>query len=132
MADNIILFDGFCNFCSSSVIFILKRDKQSYFHFASLQSATGNKIFMKGINTNPLESIMLLEKGNYYYFSSAALRIARKLAFPWNLFYAFIIIPRFLRDPVYKLVAAKRYKWFGKRESCFIPSEKDKARFTIN
>jgi predicted DCC family thiol-disulfide oxidoreductase YuxK len=129
MSDNIILFDGFCNFCSSSVIFILKRDKRSYFHFASLQSPTGNKILMNGAITDSLESLVLFEKGKYYYYSSAALRIARKLIFPWNLFYAFMFIPRFVRDPVYKLVAARRYKWFGKRESCFIPSEHDKSRF---
>jgi len=129
MKENIIFFDGMCNFCSSSVHFIIKRDKNSYFHFASIQSESALLLLENSDSLALPDSIILLEEGKYYYFSTAALRIARKLSFPWNLFYIFIIVPRFLRDPLYKWFASKRYKWFGIRETCFIPDEKDRFRF---
>ena len=131
MKENIIFFDGMCNFCSSSVHFIIKRDKNSYFHFASLQSDSVSLLLENSNSSSLPDSIILFEKGKYYYYSTAALRIASKLSFPWNLFYIFILVPRFLRDPLYKWFASRRYKWFGKRESCFIPDEKDKCRFEI-
>ena len=131
MKERIIFFDGMCNFCSSSVHFIIKRDKHFYFHFASLQNGPASLRLVNSDFSALPDSIILLEKGEYFYFSTAALRIARKLSLPWNLFYAFIIIPRFCRDPLYKLFASKRYKWFGKREICFIPDEKDRSRFLL-
>jgi predicted DCC family thiol-disulfide oxidoreductase YuxK len=127
---NIVFFDGMCNFCSSSVNFIIKRDKHSYFHFALLQS-TSAELIPHIPSADLPDSIILLEKGKYYFYSTAALRIARRLIFPWNLFYVFIVIPAFLRDPVYRWFASKRYKWFGVKESCFIPEAKDRDRFEI-
>lgn len=129
MNENIVLFDGFCNFCSSSVRFIIKRDKQRTFRFASLQSEAGQKLLTGAGANNKQESIVLIEKGKYYFYSTAVLRIARKLRFPWNICFIFILIPRFLRDPIYKWFASKRYKWFGKRTVCFIPDEKVKSLF---
>jgi predicted DCC family thiol-disulfide oxidoreductase YuxK len=129
MPDNIIFFDGYCNFCSSSVLFILKRDKKSNFQFAPIQSDFGKETSTEGQHLSTSESIILFENNKYYYFSTAVLRISRKLIFPWNLFYFLIIIPQFLRDPVYKWFASKRYKWFGKRDSCFIPDEKEASHF---
>ncbi len=102
-----------------------------YFHFATLQNIPASLLPVNSDSSELPDSIILLEKGEYYYFSTAALRIARKLSFPWNLFYVLIIIPPFLRNPVYKWFASKRYKWFGIRETCFIPDEKYKARFEI-
>jgi predicted DCC family thiol-disulfide oxidoreductase YuxK len=131
MVENIVFFDGFCNFCSSTANFIIKRDRKSYFHFSALQSETASVLLQNTEHPVNLESIVLFEKGKYYFYSTAALRIACKLSFPWNLFYVFILIPPFLRDPAYKWFASKRYKWFGRREVCFVPDDKDKARFEI-
>jgi len=132
MQKNIVFFDGMCNFCSSSVNFIIKRDKNCYFHFASIQSAPASLLLINSNSSTLPDSIILLEKGKCHYYSSAALRIARKLRFPWNLFYGFIIIPRFIRDPLYRWFASKRYKWFGKKDICYIPNEKDRSRFIID
>ena len=130
MQDNVVFFDGFCNFCSSSVLFILKRDRKSRFRFAAIQSDFSSKNLSLEFGTKPkVDSLILFTKGRYYRYSTAALYIARHLVFPWNLLYMFIIIPSFLRDPIYKWVAARRYKWFGERESCFIPDNKYKSRF---
>jgi predicted DCC family thiol-disulfide oxidoreductase YuxK len=129
MKENVVFFDGMCNFCSSSVNFIIKRDKNFYFHFASLQNIPASLLPVNSESSSLPDSIILLEKGKYYYFSTAALRISRKLRLPWNLLYIFIIVPKFLRDPVYRWVASKRYKWFGKKEMCFVPDEKDLSRF---
>jgi predicted DCC family thiol-disulfide oxidoreductase YuxK len=130
MQENIVFFDGFCNFCSSSVLFILKRDRKSRFHFAAIQSDFSSENLSIEFGAKPKEdSLILYARRRYYRFSTAALHIARQLVFPWNLLYVFIIIPSFLRDPAYKWFAARRYKWFGKRESCFIPDKKYKARF---
>jgi predicted DCC family thiol-disulfide oxidoreductase YuxK len=130
MPEKIIFFDGFCNFCSSSVLFILSRDKKSHFSFAAFQS----DFYLKALSADknlkmPADSIILFENSKYYHYSTAVLMIARRLVFPWNLCYIFIIIPSFVRDPLYKWFASNRYKWFGKRESCFIPDKYDESRF---
>jgi predicted DCC family thiol-disulfide oxidoreductase YuxK len=129
MKENIVFFDGMCNFCSSSVHFIIKRDRHFYFHFAALQSESASILIINPYSSLIPDSIILLEKGKFYYYSSAALRIARKLGLPWNLLFMLVIVPPFLRDPLYKWFASKRYKWFGKKETCFVPNEKDLSRF---
>ena len=127
----IVLFDGVCNFCSGSVLFIIKRDPKEYFRFAALQTEEGNRIMEQyGIDPEDRpESIILVENGKVWYRSSAALRIARKLRWGWPLFYGFIAFPPFLRDFFYNIIAKNRYKWFGQKDSCFIPTDEIRSRF---
>ncbi len=126
----IILFDGLCNLCNSSVQFIIKRDKKKQFRFASLQSSFGTKqLHAFGLSVNELYSIILANEETYLQKSDAALEIARNLRQPWPLLYAFKIVPRFFRDWIYDLIAKNRYTWFGKKDSCMIPTQELKSRF---
>ncbi|MEM7297406.1 MAG: DCC1-like thiol-disulfide oxidoreductase family protein [Bacteroidota bacterium] len=126
----VIFFDGVCNLCNASVLFIIKRDKKAYFRFSSLQSNYAQSVLPPDlIDENNLQSLVLQENGKTLTRSSAALRIAWYLPRFWSLLYIFIIIPKFMRDAVYDLIAKNRYKWFGKREECMIPSEELNSRF---
>jgi predicted DCC family thiol-disulfide oxidoreductase YuxK len=128
----IVLFDGICNFCSGSVIFIIRRDSHGYFRFAALQTESGAALMGKfNIQTDQRDTLILIENDKAYFRSTAALRIARKLKGAWKLFYLFVIIPPFFRDFFYDLVAKNRYRWFGKLDSCFIPDQSIKKRFLI-
>lgn len=122
-----ILFDGVCNLCNASVNFIIDRDPKGYFRFAALQSDAA-KALGEAPNGDP-DSIVLLEDGVRYEQSTAALRIARRLSGLWPVLYAGIILPRPLRDLVYRFIARNRYKWFGRRDACRLPSPELKARF---
>lgn len=128
-----VLFDGVCNLCSNSVQFIIERDPQARFKFASLQSARG-QAELKRFKLNPtqLHSIILIQGDAFLERSNAALEIARHLSGAWPLFYLFKIIPRFLRDPVYNWIARNRYKWFGKKNECWLPTPDLKDRFLDN
>jgi len=120
--NHIVLYDGFCNLCSSSVQFIIKRDRSRVFSFIPLQSDEAKEIRnLPAYDVNNPETIILSLNGKIYQHSGAALRIARHLIFPWNLCYIFIIIPPFMRDGIYSYISRNRYKWFGKRDSCYIP-----------
>ncbi len=126
----IILFDGVCNLCSGSVQFILKRDPQAKFKFASLQSSFGQTQLEKnGLDKNNLHSIILLKDGKILQRSDAALEIAKQLNGLWPAFYVFKILPRFLRDGIYNWIATNRYTWFGKKDACWLPSPELKSRF---
>jgi predicted DCC family thiol-disulfide oxidoreductase YuxK len=117
------LFDGVCNLCNRSVQFILKRDRRSIFRFASLQSSLGQSLLKRsGLPAGDLDSFVLVEDNMLYTRSTAALRVCRKLGGAWSLLSAFRIIPRPLRDGIYNWVARHRYKWFGKQDSCWLPS----------
>ena len=124
----IVLFDGVCNFCNSSINFIIKHDKKGHFKFAPLQSEIA-KIMVGDKTLSMPESVILIENGKTYDRSTAALRIARKLDGLWPLLYVFIIIPKPLRDMVYNLIGRNRYKWFGKMEVCMIPTPEVRERF---
>jgi len=127
--ERIILFDGVCNLCNSSVQFILKRDPVGKFKFASFQGETGQRLLKKhGISTD-INSIVLIEHEKVFIKSNAAIRVGRQLTGAWKMASAFNIIPRFIRDFLYDIVANNRYKWFGKTESCILPSPKWKNRF---
>ena len=129
-SEAIVLFDGVCNFCSGSVLFIIKREPKGYFRFAALQTEAGEEIMKQfGIGEERPESIILVENGSVRYRSSAALRIARKLRHGWPLLYGFIIIPPVIRDFFYNIIAKNRYKWFGQKDSCFIPTPEILSRF---
>jgi predicted DCC family thiol-disulfide oxidoreductase YuxK len=129
MSGSVILFDGVCNLCNGFVQFVLGRDPRGRFTFASLQSRAAARV----LNGHPIDvlpdSLVLVEGERLFTRSTAALRIARGLIFPWNLAYAFIVLPRPLRDWVYDLVARNRYRWFGRRDVCMIPTPELRARF---
>lgn len=126
----LVLIDGVCLMCQGATKFIIQRDPSRKFFFASLQSEMGKKVLAKGgLPTDAMNTIVLVENDMYFTKSTAVLRIARHLKFPWSLLYTFIIVPRFLRDPVYQFIAKHRYRWFGKSDHCMIPSPKDRERF---
>ena len=127
----IILFDGVCNLCETSVQFIIKHDPKDIFRFVSLQSDLGKKILDHiGIKNSNLDSIILYEPGiAYYYKSTAALQIAKNLNGIWHYGTIFRIIPTGLRNYIYDFVAKNRYKWYGKKESCMIPTAELKSKF---
>lgn len=127
---SLILFDGVCNFCNASVNFIIRRDPKGVFRFAPLQSEAGKKTLQKfHLSTTDLDTMVLIEGDRFFTRSSAGLRIARRLTGLWPLLFIFIIIPKFLRDAVYNLVARNRYKWWGKRDACMVPTPEVKKRF---
>ena len=118
----VILFDGVCNLCNGSVQKIIAADPQQQFRFASLQGSFGQQI-LKQFHLPPseLSSFILLENNQIFTKSTGALKVARKLSGAWPLLYALILVPRFIRDGVYNIIARNRYKWFGKKESCMVP-----------
>jgi predicted DCC family thiol-disulfide oxidoreductase YuxK len=127
---SLILFDGVCNLCDSSVQFILLRDKKDRFRFASLQSDYGQNILKQhNLPTEKFNSLALIENGKLYQRSTGALRIARRLKGAWPMLFAFIIIPPFIRNFVYDFIARNRYRWFGKKESCMMPRPEWKQKF---
>lgn len=126
----IVLFDGVCNFCNDSVQFVIKRDKKAYFKFAALQSEIGKSLLEKhGLPLDSMDTIVLIENEKAYTYSTAPLRIVRKLSFAWPLLYIFILIPSFIRNPIYKFIGRNRYRWFGKKEHCMMPTPEIKSRF---
>ena len=129
-ANSIVLFDGLCNLCSGSVQFIIKHDPKVLFRFASLQSPLGQYQLLKmGLPANQLYSVVLIKGGRHFQKSNAALEIARHLDGVWPAFYLFKIIPRFIRDGIYGIIANNRYTWFGKKDSCMMPTAELKSRF---
>lgn len=130
MHPNLILFDGVCNFCNFWVNFIIDRDSKAFFKFTAVQSDTARQILKSNnIDAIKIDSIVLVINGKIFFKSSAAFQIARKLDGFCKLLYIFIIIPPFMRDGIYDFIASNRYKWFGKRETCRIPSDSEKHRF---
>lgn len=130
MDKGVILYDGVCNLCNGFVQFILLRDPKGYFHFASLQSTLGQQILAAAnMDKKALGTVILLENKQLYTHSDAPLRIARKLPGAWPVLYGFILVPKFIRDAIYRFVARNRYNWFGKQESCLLPRPEWKTRF---
>lgn len=127
----IILFDGVCNFCNATINFLIDRDKKGVFRFAALQSEPGREILTKHHITaiTNFDSVMLEKEGKLYQKSDAALEIARNMDGLWRLLYGFRIIPKFIRDFVYDLVAKNRYRFMGKMDACRIPTPELRARF---
>lgn len=126
----VLLFDGVCNLCSSSVQFVLKRNKRENIQFASLQSEFGkNALTNSQLPPDYTSSLVLLENGRTYIKSDAALRLSKYLNGLWKLGYTLLIVPRFIRNPIYNWIATNRYEWFGKKEVCWIPEPKWKKRF---
>lgn len=124
------MFDGVCNLCNGSVNFFITRDRKDLFRFAALQSDVGIELQKKlNIDHENIESFILIDGNNYYKKSTAALRVAAMLGFPYNLLYPFLLIPPFIRNSVYDIIAKYRYKWFGRKKTCRIPTPEEKAKF---
>lgn len=130
MKDKIILFDGVCNLCNGAINFIIKHDPKGIFKFASLQGETGKQLLAQyNIDPQETDSIVLIDNDQVSVKSSAALRIAKNLNQGYPLLFGFMIIPTFIRNGVYDFIAANRYKWFGKKESCMLPTPELRSRF---
>ena len=130
MDSQLILFDGICNFCNFGVNFIIDHDKKKYFKFASLQSNLAQNILKeKNIVPMKIDTIILIMNEKIFTKSSAALQIAKNLDGFWKVIYILSIIPAPIRDITYDFIARNRYKWFGKRESCRIPTDQNIDRF---
>ncbi|NRB60950.1 MAG: thiol-disulfide oxidoreductase DCC family protein [Winogradskyella sp.] len=128
----LILFDGVCNLCNSSVLYVIKRDQNNRFLFAPLESETGQAVIKKfNIDTDAIDSILLYKPKNdkIFFKSTAALQVGKHLGFPLNLASIFFIIPTFIRNWVYDYVAKNRYKWYGKKDACMIPTPELKSKF---
>lgn len=126
----ILLFDGVCTLCNSLVGFVIRRDPKRMFRFASLQSDTGQRLLQQvKLPSSQLDTFVLIEGDRYYTKSTAALHLFKKLGWLWPLLYLLIIVPRPLRDMVYHWVARNRYKWFGKKDQCMIPTPEIQERF---
>lgn len=125
--EHLLLFDGTCNLCNGVVQFIIKRDDRQRFHFATLGSATARQLL--GDHAEHSDSFVYCRNGRVLQRSTAALHVARQLSGAWPLAYALIVVPRFLRDAVYDLVARKRYRWFGRRDTCMVPGPELAGRF---
>ena len=125
----LVLFDGVCNLCNGSVQFIIKRDPTGIFKFASLQSEFGQAQLKKFNLADVLHSIIVIEKDICYQQSDAAIKIAKRLKSPWRWISIGRIIPRFIRDMIYNLIATNRYRMFGKQDSCMLPTPELRARF---
>lgn len=126
----IVLFDGVCNFCNTTVNTIIKYDKRAYIKFTPLQSELGRELLNQyHIDVSKVDSVIFIENDKAYVFSSAILHIARRLKGLFPLLFVFKLVPAFIRNPLYKWIAKNRYKWFGKKDSCMIPSPEIRSRF---
>ena len=138
----VVLFDGVCNFCDASVNFIIEHDKSGYFKFAPLQSGEGSRLANEfGFESAAapqestesdlveIDSVILVEDGKAYTHSTAALRILKRLGAPWSWLYLFVVVPRPVRDWAYRLFARYRYRIFGRKDQCMLPSPEVRARF---
>ncbi|MEO5890720.1 MAG: thiol-disulfide oxidoreductase DCC family protein [Ferruginibacter sp.] len=125
-----ILFDGVCNLCNGAVTFVIKRDRTSMIKFAALQSDAGRRLLDQyNLPADAFNSFVFIEHGIAYTRSTAALKVCKYLTGWWPLMYGFIIVPKFIRDGIYKWIAANRYKWYGKKDQCMVPTKELRARF---
>lgn len=128
--NKILLFDGVCNLCNSSVLFVIKHDKNKLVKYASIQSKKGKILMNKfGVNELYFGSLIFIDNDKVYLKSAGALRVTKYLNGWWPLLYGLIIIPKFVRNKVYDYIAKNRYQWFGKKESCMVPSIEIKSLF---
>lgn len=130
LPDHLLLFDGVCNLCNGWVRFVIRHDRTAKFRFAALQSDTGQALLAQHDLAMPeLDTLVYFHKGTALVRSTAALGVARSLGAPWSLAYAFMLVPRPWRDALYDLVARNRFRWFGRRASCMVPTPELRSRF---
>lgn len=126
----LILYDGVCPLCTASVLFVIRRDPRKRFHFAALQSPLGRTLLARyRLPQDEFQTFVLITEDGHHTRSTAALKVARELGGPWPLLYGFILVPAPIRDLVYRIVARHRYRWFGKRDACLVPSADIRDRF---
>jgi predicted DCC family thiol-disulfide oxidoreductase YuxK len=129
-AKPVIIFDGVCNLCSGLVRFLLERDPRGEFLLTSYQSPAGRRLLKRfGVDPETVATVYLVEGGRLHARSAALLRVARRLPFPWKLAAALVLVPRPWRDRLYDWIARNRYRWFGKRDTCRVPTAAERARF---
>lgn len=127
---HLLLFDGVCNLCNGTVQFLLRADRRKKLFFAALQSDTGQRVLQAyQFSGPPLQTVVFCSGPKYFTHSNAILEVCRVLGFPWSLLYLFKVIPRPLRDLIYRWVARNRYQWFGKKENCLLPTPELRQRF---
>lgn len=130
MKTQVVIFDGICNFCNSSVNFIIARDPECKFSFAPMQSASAKALIKQyGIENPDLDTFLLIKNGKLYQRTDAALEIAKDLKGHWKYLRVFLVVPAPLRDIFYRLLAKNRYRLFGKREVCMVPTPEIRQRF---
>lgn len=128
MSQGIIIFDGHCNLCNGSVDFVIQRDRARKFVYVANQSQAGQSLLGQlGIDAHEVDTIFLYQDNRLFKRSAAALRIAQQLPFPWATISIFRIVPAFIRDIVYRWIARNRYRFFGKKETCRIPTEQERG-----
>jgi predicted DCC family thiol-disulfide oxidoreductase YuxK len=126
----IILFDGVCNFCNGAINFVLKQDKKGIFKFAPLQSEAGQRLLQHyNLSMKEFDSFILIDMGKVYKKSAASLRVMNKLPWYWKEAQILRMIPTAFRDAIYDFIAKNRYKWFGKKEQCMVPTPELRSRF---
>jgi predicted DCC family thiol-disulfide oxidoreductase YuxK len=126
----ILFFDGVCNLCEGFVQWVVKRDKEGIIYYASLQSDFAKEFTAStDLKVQEVSSVILYHQGRFYTESDAPLKLIRLLGYPWKLAYPFIILPRIIRDNIYRWIARNRYRWFGKKEACMIPTPELQNRF---
>lgn len=126
----ILLFDGVCNLCDGLVQFIIKRDPEARFRFTALQSEAGQQLLLEaGLAPTALNTVVMYDDGQFYTHSNVPLQIAWHLGGIWRIFYIFKVVPKWLRDRLYDWIASNRYRWFGKKDSCMMPTPELKQRF---
>jgi len=132
LPQKLILFDGVCNLCNGSVRFVIAHDPEARLTFASLQSDEGQRVLRDlGLPTADFDSFVYINGGHVYQRSAGALHVLKDLAGPWKLMYAFIVVPRPLRDFIYDLISKYRYRWFGKLDACIVPTPELRKRFLV-
>jgi len=126
----VVLFDGVCNYCNGLANFLIRQDKKKRLKFAAIQSEAGKRLLIDaGLPEDYFDSFVLIDKGHAYLGSTAGLRLYNKLPWYWKWTQVFWIFPRFIRDGVYNIIARNRYKWWGKRDHCMIPTSDVRERF---
>lgn len=128
----VLIFDGVCGLCNASVDFVIRHDRRGVFRFAPSQSDSGRRLLERfGVDPDDVQSVYLVERGRIKARSTAALLVAWRLGFPWSLASVFLLVPRPLRDLVYNGIARNRYRWFGKKETCRLPTAEERSRFLL-
>lgn len=125
----VLFFDGVCNLCNASVDFIVRRDKKRKYRFAPLQGITAAHAIPEQVEKGDFDSFVLAERGQIFTRSTAALKVLVGLGGIWSLAKPLLLIPAALRDPIYRLIAKNRYRWFGQKDTCRLPSPEEKALF---
>lgn len=125
----IVLFDGVCNFCNRMVRFAIRNDPKARLRYAPLQSVAGQALLAQYGVAPDADTVVLIDKGRAFTYAAASIRICRYLRWPVKMLYALIILPGFISQPVYKWIARNRYRWFGRKESCMVPTADVKSRF---